>query len=222
MAFDIGAYNGKDSITLRNNGYVVISVEANPIRFKQKIKPICYIYDEIIGENLCIGDRNAVVDFHLSKTHGVWDSCNIEIAERKQKSTSIKVQQTTVVSLIEKYGLPEYIKCDIEGNDIKMLKSLLTTNYRPRYISCESECQGNDYDENKKYDVINCMYELGYRKFHLVDCRDECGNTLTVMPRNITDWMSFKTCVEEMKNLTEMYETKYGTRQLWCDVYCSI
>lgn len=74
-------------------------------------------------------------------TTPVWDSCNIDIACRRQKYIKkLNVKSTTVLELIKKYGIPEYIKCDIEGNDILMLRSLLQSEYRPKYIRCECEC----------------------------------------------------------------------------------
>lgn len=84
LAFDLGAYDGKDSLFLRSKGYKVVAVEANPRRYLCKIKPLSYLYNEIASENVCISKTNGYVDFFISKSTGVWDSCNRKIAERKK------------------------------------------------------------------------------------------------------------------------------------------
>ena len=139
----------KDPLFLRNKGYKVVTVEANPKRYLCKIKPLSYLCSEITSENICISKTNGYADFFISKSTGIWDSYNMEIAERKKLSHKITVKSITVLDLIAKYGCPQYIKCDIEGNDIDMLLSLEKSNYRPRYISCESECQENNYETNR-------------------------------------------------------------------------
>ena len=222
LAFDLGAYDGKDTVFLVKNGYKVVSVEANPTRCLAKLKPLAWIYKQVAVENICISDKAGTTDFYLSQTFGVWDSCNIEISQRKQKcKQKITMPCTTVIDLIRKYDIPEYIKCDIEGNDILVLKSLLSTDLRPKYISCESECQGNNYDESKKYEVLDCMKLLGYDMFFLVDCQKECQNQLTVLPDNISSWISYEEMKSKMEELSQEYQEKYQTRQLWCDLYCT-
>jgi hypothetical protein len=83
LAFDLGAYDGKDSLFLRSKGYKVVAVEANPKRYLCKIKPLSYICREIASENVCISKTNWYADFFISKSTGIWDSCNKELAGRK-------------------------------------------------------------------------------------------------------------------------------------------
>lgn len=78
-----------------------------------------------------------------------------EDSRAKKTSQKTTVKSITVLDLIAKYGCPQYIKCDIEGNDIDMLLSLEKSNYRPMYISYESECQGNNYEANRRFTVID-------------------------------------------------------------------
>ena len=67
LAFDLGAYDGKDTLNLIAAGYNVVAVEANPYRFKTKLKPLAYVYDNICCENVCISDKSyGFTDFYLS------------------------------------------------------------------------------------------------------------------------------------------------------------
>ena len=51
---------------------------------------------------------------------------------------------------------------------------------KPLYISVETECIGEDEDiAGHELDTLNALYQLGYRKFKLVDQR-----TLTVLDYN--------------------------------------
>lgn len=220
LAFDLGAYDGKDSLFLRNKGYKVVAVEANPKRYLCKIKPLSYLCSEIASENVCISKTNGYVDFFISKSTGVWDSCNREIAERKKPSQKIAIKSITVLDLIAKYGCPQYIKCDIEGNDIDMLLSLEKSNYRPMYISCESECQGNNYDANERFAVIDQMKHLGYKKFFLVDNFKTCKNEICYAPEEISHWQTYDEVRKEMQELSQYYMEKNNSPQLWADVYC--
>lgn len=223
LAFDLGAYDGKDTINLMKAGYTVVSVEANPYRFKTKIKPLAYVYNNIYGENVCIGNiNNKLIDFYLSKTYGVWDSCNKEIAERlNQDSKLIKVKSITILQLFEKYGYPQYIKSDIEGNDIIMLQTLQQTNFRPKYISCESECQGKTYNELKKYEVLNKMLQLGYSKFFLIDCYKYGENEMLILPETIQEWESYENIKNKIDYLSDKYYKMKKSKSIWADIYCS-
>ena len=44
LAFDLGAYDGKDTLLLVENSYKVVSVEANPKRCLAKLKPLAWVY----------------------------------------------------------------------------------------------------------------------------------------------------------------------------------
>lgn len=76
----------------------------------------------------------------------------------------------TLRSLIHKYGVPYYCKIDIEGNDIIALESLKDNVDLPHYISVETECLGDNSQPNDvMFSTLDMLYELGYRKFKLVD-----------------------------------------------------
>jgi hypothetical protein len=66
--------------------------------------------------------------------------------------------------LLEAYGVPYYMKIDIEGADTLCLEGLLASADRPKYVSLESSKTSFD-------DLVNefCLLQkLGYRKYKIV------------------------------------------------------
>ena len=61
------------------------------------------------------------------------------------------------------YGLPRYLKIDIEGSDLVCVKAL--RQYPPlKYPSIES----HTYDEQEAVNQLNLLRSLGYNKFEFL------------------------------------------------------
>lgn len=72
----------------------------------------------------------------------------------------IIVETTTLDSVIEQYGFPDYIKIDVEGYELEVLTSL-TKLLENTIISFEwAEEQKNKIEKTIKY-----LFNLGYKKF---------------------------------------------------------
>ena len=73
------------------------------------------------------------ISFFVCNEVSVWGTAEKSwmLRNRKvgQESTEIKVQATTLQDLIAEYGLPRYLKIDIEGSDLICVKAL--KQYRP-------------------------------------------------------------------------------------------
>lgn len=96
------------------------------------------------------------------------------------KAIKKKIKSKRLDHLFHEYGTPFYCKIDIEGNDIIALQTVEKVSEKPLYISVETECIGEDEDiAGHELDTLNALYQLGYRKFKLVDQR-----TLTVLDYN--------------------------------------
>lgn len=167
LIFDIGTWRGQYSQFYLNKGFRVVAVEANP-EFYKVCKEKCYPSDRYTIINAAIASIKGFVDFYISK-HEDWCSCNIGVASRAgQFLKQIKVPTVNLTSLFEKYGVPYYLKIDIEGNDVVAVRQL--NGIRPQFISCESECVGDrPISEEEKYQVLNALAEAGYTKFKFVN-----------------------------------------------------
>lgn len=76
--------------------------------------------------------------------------------------------------------MPFYCKIDIEGNDIIALQTIENSDEKPPYISVETECLGENETiaMGKELETLERLYQLGYRRFKLVD-----QQTLTVLSK---------------------------------------
>ena len=124
----------------------------------------------ILEHSVVSSHDNKISSFYISP-NSLWSSEHKDVAERKGlTSKQIFVPSCTLQSLIHKYGVPYYCKIDIEGNDIIALESLKDNVDLPHYISVETECLGDNSQPNDvMFSTLDMLYELGYRKFKLVD-----------------------------------------------------
>lgn len=124
----------------------------------------------ILEHSVVSSHDNKISSFYISP-NSLWSSEHKDVAERKGlTSKQIFVPSCTLRSLIHKYGVPYYCKIDIEGNDIIALESLKDNVDLPHYISVETECLGDNSQPNDvMFSTLDMLYELGYRKFKLVD-----------------------------------------------------
>ena len=74
---------------------------------------------------------------------------------------SVRVQSETLSRLITKFGLPYYLKVDIEGCDHEVLHELFAAPYRPPFVSAEAH----------SIEVLINLAVAGYRRFKVVEGR---------------------------------------------------
>lgn len=182
LIFDIGFHKGEDTLFYLLKGYKVIAVDAD-CQLIEKGQHLLKKYlesGELLLLNYAISEENDKdIDFFVSEST-LWNSTNVSVASR-MGNVAIKkrVKSKRLDSLFEEYGTPFYCKIDIEGNDIIALQTIEKVNEKPFYISVETECIGEDETGiGHEVDTLNCLYQLGYRRFKLIDQR-----TLTVLDK---------------------------------------
>jgi FkbM family methyltransferase len=173
LIFDIGLHMGEDTAYYLQQGFSVIAVDANPDSMaaaQKKFEP--YVNSgQLTLVNCAITDFEGDINFNISN-ESVWSSLNFEVANRnKSVKEIISVKARPLCSLINEYGEPHYCKIDIEGSDKNALESLFKSQYRPRFISVETECTGieRQLGEEEALETLLLLKKLGYEKFKLVD-----------------------------------------------------
>ena len=76
----------------------------------------------------------------------------------------IEVPVVNFSSCLQKYGIPHYLKIDIEGMDIVCLRALKCFEQKPDYVSIESEKVLFD----NLIEELNLLTELGYTRFKAI------------------------------------------------------
>ena len=168
--YDLGSNNGDDLTYYLMKGLRVVAVEANPA--------LCAHIRQIFAERLDSGQLvviNAVltnehhadpVTFHLHKFNHVLSQFPPPLNDNPASETyrgnyhPIQLPAVTPVDVVRAYGLPHYIKIDVETYDEAILANLFAAGIRPPYISAESH----------SVDVFASLVAVGgYRRFKLVD-----------------------------------------------------
>lgn len=171
LAYDVGVYDGADTAHYLSLGYRVVGIEASPDlckKLKQKFA------EEIASGqytllNVAIGETEGVLPFWLSE-NPQWNSFDRAAATRDGKTaTQIDVPTRTIGSVFGEYGVPDFIKVDIEGADEVCVRGM--GNACPAYVSFEA---GNGCD-----DLVLELARRGYRKFSLVQ---QCPMRPVVIP----------------------------------------
>ncbi len=163
MIFDLGFHNGDDAGFYLKKGFEVIAVEANPVLVVNGINRFKNYIDnrKLIIVNKAICKKIGRADFHLHPTQLDWSSCDIKLAERDGiKSLTISVRTTTFLYLCKEYGVPYYLKVDIEGQELFVAEELSIIHPKPEFVSFETG--RSNYAE-----IIIKLYIAGYRKFQL-------------------------------------------------------
>ena len=89
-----------------------------------------------------------------------WSSFDKAFGTRNNtKFEIINVPCIRTKTLFEKYGIPYYLKVDIEGNDFLSLNDIPDSGKKPQYVSCEA-------NEVEWLDILN---RKGYKRFKLIN-----------------------------------------------------
>ena len=158
LIFDIGMSEGNDTAFYLAKGFSVVGVEADPKTYTNLTQRF---QSEIAQGRLSLINRAAhskngeLMQFWVNSVQGHSSMYpNRGMGDR----VSVDVETTNWAALTSQFGIPYYLKMDIEGAEKEFLTSMLGCKI-PNFIS--AECH--------KFDVIAALYGLGYRKFKLIN-----------------------------------------------------
>lgn len=163
LIFDLGLHRGGDAAFYLEKGYRVVGVEANP--------RLCDRVRAELGRWIATG-RLFIMPFAIAQTFGVrqfyinnfqddWSSLVESFGVRGDNFEVIDVPCLPLTALFGIFGIPYYLKIDIEGLDDACIDQLAGLPELPRYISVEATVEN----------FVSRMSALGYRSFKLVGQR---------------------------------------------------
>lgn len=164
LVFDIGAYRGEDTAYYLRRGFRVLSVEANPEsaafcreRFDSEIRT-----GQLVLLNIGIAAEDGLVTFFVSEGNdGRWSSLDPSVASRANAAARpVTVQARPFRCLLQEYGVPFYVKIDIQGADYLCLREFDPDN-APAYVSFGAT-------EGRLQDLF-LLAHAGYTRFKLID-----------------------------------------------------
>jgi FkbM family methyltransferase len=123
--------------------------------------------------NVAIAVRSGTAEFWICEKNSIWNSFDRNIAGRDGCAHhAIKVETRKFAEIVAEFGVPHYLKIDIEGADRVCLEDIDPANL-PRFVSIESECLGDDRSQtNESLECLKLLRNLGYSKFKLISQRD--------------------------------------------------
>jgi FkbM family methyltransferase len=171
LIMDVGMHVGKDTEFYLGKGFRVVAVEADPTlvcRARQTFaKPISQ--GELTIIEAAVAETTGTITFYANRYKDDWGSADPAFARRNEllgaPAIQIEVAATTFDQILTTYGMPYYLKVDIEGKDHLCLEALRHFEGRPHYISIEM----NARSFNAAFSDFSALWELGYRRFKVVN-----------------------------------------------------
>ena len=137
LIYDLGFHNGDDTgFTLpKVSGWWRLKLP--PDWLKQGLRRYCTDVKNgrLILLNKAISETSGKVDFFVHPTKPEWSSCLLSMAESDgSSSVRVSVDSTNLHELFHEYGVPHYLKVDVEGCDLFVAKQLSEGKLKPKFV----------------------------------------------------------------------------------------
>jgi FkbM family methyltransferase len=159
--FDIGFHSGDDTLHFLEQGHDVLAIDANPEMIRDGLtRPALHFARQHGRLNAIasgISDRltKQALSFYVHNSISEWSRFTEPPYAKRRQFNTIRVPVTTCGELIRQFGVPVYMKVDIEGYDSVCLHSL-EVGRLPMYVSTEDPTQ------------LDHLISIGYCAFKMV------------------------------------------------------
>jgi len=164
LIYDIGLNTGQDAEFYLKKNFRVVGVEANPVIAQKAAERLARFGSRLLILKYGIGpEEQEVCPFYVNRRYHEQSTFLQEYSTGPTWDLGydvIQVPVKTIHPVLAEYGVPYYMKIDIEARDLLVLEQLLATRARPKYISVET---------GPTTQWIDALEALGYRGFKLVD-----------------------------------------------------
>ena len=183
LIFDLGMHVGDDAEYYLRKGFRVISVEADPLLAARADKRLTQYLESgdltIVNSAIVPPEANGDYPESISFYRSAKDVCGsishdwaIRNQERRVDFETVTVSSCSFGSLLDKYGIPYYLKIDIEGADNDCLRELQSVAVKPIYLSIEAERESRQ----DAIEQISLLTSLGYDQFQLTQQQNKFRN----------------------------------------------
>lgn len=184
LVFDVGMCDGGDAEYYLRKGFRVVSVEADPVVCERAE----VYFREQINDGLFVLIHAAVtrdgeaVSFWRCLDDPGKSTVKPDRMSRPERFQEVHVHGIRLSQLVQQFGIPYYIKIDIEGYDEVALQTLEPGNV-PKYISAEL---GNDQG------MLDRLLDLGFVRFKLINQEYQTAS-LPIFPHDF-GWRALRRC----------------------------
>ena len=165
LIFDLGFHNGDDTAFYLAKGYQVVAIEAHPELVEAGLRRFSMEVEagRLVLLHKAVCEASGKVEFFVHAAKPEWSSCVLSMAESDGSSAvGVEVDSTNVHEMFLQYGVPDYLKVDVEGCDLFVAKQLSECELKPRFVSFETSRR--DYAG-----IFSYLYVSGYSRFQLVN-----------------------------------------------------
>jgi FkbM family methyltransferase len=161
LIYDVGLHTGQDTAFYLKKGFRVIAIEANPLLAQHaqlRFADAC-AEGRLRVLSVGVGTETGRFPFYINSLHAEWSSFDQELGSRGCDLEVIDVDVVKLEEIVAEYGVPYYLKIDIEGSDMAALGSIARFPAPPRFVSAE----------NGHPAMLDLMWRLGYRQFKFIN-----------------------------------------------------
>jgi FkbM family methyltransferase len=166
LVFDIGANVGNRIDIFLGLGAKVVAVEPQ----LECIQTLLEKFGTNIKiENIGLSNKEGESDFHIANESTISSfseefvsKTGVDRFKKNKWENTIKVHVSTFDKLIEKYGVPDFSKIDVEGFELEVLQGLNQTVSALSFEYCVPEMSGKLYDCLERIDVLDPMASYNY------------------------------------------------------------
>ncbi|MGN6057398.1 MAG: FkbM family methyltransferase [Sphingomicrobium sp.] len=163
VIYDFGMNNGDDVEYYLLKGACVVGVEANRSLCEQVERRFADAIDDgrlaVLNVALADEESSGSVRFYIHRINHVLSQLPRPADDELQNFDEVEVPCRTPAGIVAEFGEPSYIKIDVEGFDLAVLKNLFAAGIFPPEISAESHTA----------DIFASLVANGYSSFNLVD-----------------------------------------------------
>lgn len=225
LIIDVGMHDGSDTAYYLHCGHNVVAIEADPqkcatakSRFHEEINS-----GKLIIENVGIAPEPGFAQFWINEHNPSWSSFDREFGCRKNtKAHAIEVAVVRFRSILERHGVPHYLKIDIEGNDYVCLEDLRVEDV-PQFISIEAhkieylcELHRLGYTANK---VVNQAFHNRYSK--VPDWRFPPGSSGPFAQDTPGEWQSLEDAAYDWLHINRGFPWRSSLGYGWYDFHAT-
>ena len=160
LIFDLGMFDGSDTSFYLAKGFRVVAVEARPdlcVQAREQFSGELQSGRLTLIEKAIWTTPNEEVCFYVRSG---WSSVFQQVAERDGgASATIAVRTTTVSELFRDFGVPHFLKYDIEGAESIVIDDLKRQRDKPSFVSMEDSAG----------ESASQLAKAGYDRFQMVN-----------------------------------------------------
>jgi FkbM family methyltransferase len=170
LVYDVGLHIGSDTDFYLRKGFDVVAIEANPAltehcaeRFAREMAA-----GQLKIVNRAVAAQSGEIEFYVNEENDLWGTANPDWKDRNSRlgldSRVIRVEASSFQEILSEFGIPYYLKIDIEGNDLLCLQALEGAADKPRHVSIESSATSL----TRTLEQLSLLRRLGYSKFKMI------------------------------------------------------